>query len=293
MTPGGALLVLSAEGSVAPDPVPAMSIITLTTDMGLKDHYVAVVKGAILSQHPEAIIVDVSHGIKPFDNAQAAYVLRNAFPAFPPGSIHIIGVNPELERRTVHVVVKHQGHYFVGADNGIFPLMFEGPADEAWEITTKLDGDHIAFPVKSVFVKAACHLARGGTPGTIGRKLDALQDRIGFQPAADNKSIRARVVYIDTYGNLMTNVRRSLFDEVGKGRPFKINFGHSDDDITRIHNTYSDVSDGKCLAFFNASGHLEIAVNKGVEGGGGGAARLLGLQENDTVRIDFAERSKA
>ena len=64
-----------------------MSIITLTTDMGLKDHYVAVVKGAILSQHPEAIIVDVSHGIKPFDNAQAAYVLRNAFPAFPPGAV--------------------------------------------------------------------------------------------------------------------------------------------------------------------------------------------------------------
>ncbi len=269
-----------------------MAIITLTTDMGLKDHYVAMVKGAILSQQVDVTIVDVSHAIKPFDNAQAAYVLRNAYPAFPQGTIHIVSVNPETDRFTVHVVVKHQGHYFIGADNGIFPLMFEGKADEAYELTMKLDDDHLAFPTKSVFVKAACHLARGGTADTIGRRIPALRERIGFQPATDDKSIRARVVYIDTYGNLMTNVRRPLFDEVGKGRPFRINFGHSADDIARIHTTYSDVPDGACVAFFNASGNLEIAVNKGVEGSGGGAARLFGLRENDTVRIDFSERIK-
>lgn len=269
-----------------------MAIITLTTDMGLKDHYVAVVKGAILSQLPDAAIVDISHSIKPFNNAQAAYVLRNAYPSFPPGAIHIIGVNPELQRNTAHVVVKHDGHYFIGADNGIIPLMLEGEADESYELTMKLDDDHIAFPVKSVFVKAACHLARGGLPGTIGRRMSALQERIGFRPLKDSTSIQASVVHIDAYGNLMTNVRRPLFDEVGRGRPFRINFGHSDDDITRLHTTYSDVNDGVCMAFFNASGHLEIAVNKGVEGSGGGAARLLGLRENDTVRIDFAERGK-
>ena len=269
-----------------------MAIITLTTDMGLKDHYVAVVKGAILSQQVDVTIVDVSHAIKPFDNAQAAYVLRNAYPAFPQGTIHIVSVNPEADRFTAHVVVKHQGHYFVGADNGMFPLMFEGKADEAYELNMKLDDDHAAFRTKRVFVQDACHLARGGTPDTIGRRMTALRERIGFQPATDDKSIRARVVYIDAYGNLMTNVRRPLFDEVGRGRPFRINFGHSADDITRIHSTYSDVSDGVCLAFFNANGHLEIAVNKGVEGGGGGAARLLGLRENDTVRIDFSERAK-
>ncbi len=269
-----------------------MAIITLTTDMGLKDHYVAMVKGAILSQQPDVTIVDVSHEVKPFDTSGAAYVLRNAYPAFPAGSIHIVGVNPEADRFTVHVVVKHNGHYFVGADNGIFSLMFEGKADEAFELTMKLDDDHAAFPTRSVFVKAACHLARGGTPDTIGRKIPALRERIGFQPATDDKSIRARVVYIDAYGNLMTNVRRPLFDEVGRGRPFCISFGRSADDITRIHRTYGEVSDGVCMAFFNAGGHLEIAVNKGVEGSGGGAARLLGLRENDTVRIDFNERTK-
>ncbi len=270
-----------------------MAIITLTTDMGLKDHYVAVVKGAILTQHPTAIIVDVSHDIKPFDNSQAAYVLRNAYPAFPAGTIHIVGVNPEADRFAVHVVVKHHGHFFIGADNGIFPLMFEGKVDEAFELTMKLDDDHMAFPTRSVFVKAACHLARGGTPETIGRKMGSLRERIGFQPATDDKSIRARVIYIDSYGNLMTNVRRNLFDEVGRGRPFRITFGHSADDITRLHSTYGDVNDGMSVAFFNASGHLEIAVNKGVEGSGGGAARLLGMRENDTVRIEFSDRAKA
>ena len=268
-----------------------MAIITLTTDLGLKDHYVAVIKGAILGQEPTATIIDVSHLIRPFDNSQAAHVLRNAYPAFPEGTIHIVGVNPEADGQTVHLVVKHAGHFFIGADNGIFPLMFEGMPQEAYELTMKLDNDHVAFPTKSVFVKAACHIARGGTPATIGRRFPYLREMIGFQPATNDKSIRARVVYIDSYGNVMTNVVRSVFDEIGHGRPFRIGFGHSVDDITQLHRTYGEVSDGVCMAFFNSGGQLEIAVNKGVEGAGGGAARLLGLRENDTIRIDFSERA--
>lgn len=269
-----------------------MDIITLTTDMGLKDHYVATVKGSIWTQYPEARIVDVSHTIKPFDSGQAAFVLRQAYPVFPRGTIHIIGVNPEADGHTPHLVVRHDGHYFIGADNGIFSLLFEGPPHEAFELTMKLDDDHVAFPTRSVFVKAACHIARGGTLDVIGRKVPRVKELIGFQPAVDPTSIRGKVLYIDSYGNLVTNVRKNLFDEIGKGRTFRIGFGHRDDDITKLHQTYGDVPNGERLAFFNATGLLEIAVNKGVEGSGGGAARLFGVHQDDTVRIEFGEWSR-
>jgi len=269
-----------------------MAIITLTTDMGLKDHYVAAVKGAILREQPDALIVDVSHLIAPFDNGQAAFTLRNAYPDFPAGTIHIIGVNPETDGRTPHLVVRHNGHFFIGADTGVFPLLFDGMPQEAFELTIQLADDHAAFPTKSVFVKAACHLARGGTPETIGRRTSQVREQIGFQPAVDAASIRGKVVYIDSYGNLVTNIRRALFDEVGGGRPFRIGFGRPEDDITRLHRTYGEVPHGERVAFFGSTGLLEIAVNKGVEGAGGGAARLFGVDAEDAVRIDFSERER-
>lgn len=281
-----------APGSFDRPKVERMAIITLTTDMGARDHYVAVVKGSILSQEPTATIVDVTHEVKPFHTAMAAYVLRNAYPAFPAGTIHIMGVNPEADRFTAHVVVQHDGHYFIGADNGVFPLMLDGLPEAAWELTMKLDEDHAAFPVRGVFVKAACHLARGGTPATIGRPLKSLRELFHLTPTVKEDAIIGRVAYIDHYGNVMTNVKRTLFDDLHRGRAFRIHFGHSADDITALHATYSDVHQGQSLAFFNASGHLEIAVNKGVEGSGGGAARLLGLELGDAIRIEFSERKR-
>lgn len=264
-----------------------MAIITLTTDMGTRDHYVAAVKGAIYSQHPEAVIVDVSHAITPFDNAQAAFVLRNAYPEFPRGSIHIIGVNPEADGQTAHLVVRHDGHYFVGADNGIFSLLFDGKPHEAFELTIKLDTDHLAFPTKNIFVKAACHIARGGTPEVIGRKVVSIREQINFRPVMLGDAIKGSVIHIDSYGNVVTNITRPGFDEVVKGRPFRISFGRTMHDITEVHTTYTDVPPGERVAFFGATGYLEIAVNKGVAGAGGGAAQLLGLRVSDAVRLEM------
>jgi S-adenosylmethionine hydrolase len=271
-----------------------MAIITLTTDMGQRDHYVAAVKGAILSQHPEARIVDISHGITPFDNAHAAFVLRHAYPEFPRGAIHIIGVNPETDAgQNPHLVVRHDGHFFIGADNGIFGLLFDGKPHEAFEITMMLDDDHLSFPTKSVFVKAACHLARGGTPDVIGRKVVKIRAQIGFQPATDPASIRGKVMHIDHYGNLITNIRRTLFNDLGRGRRFVITFGRSKDDIDRLHRSYEEVPHGEKVAFFGANGLLQIAVNKGAEGAGGGAASLLGVYVGDPVRVEFGDRPRS
>ncbi len=266
-----------------------MAIITLTTDMGYRDHYVAAVKGAILTQVPDAVIVDVSHAIAPFDNAHAAFVLRNAYPDLPRGTIHIIGVNPETDGETPHLVVRHDGHYFVGADNGIFSLLFDGMPHEAFALSIKLDDDHAAFPTKNVFVKAACHIARGGTPEVIGRKVVSIREQIGFRPAVDKDSIRGVVMHVDAYGNVITNISRRIFHEAVRNRAFRIAFGRSSNDIGTISQSYGDVPPGERLALFGATGYLEIAVNKGVEGSGGGAARLFGLHVQDPVRIDLLD----
>ncbi|HEY0977230.1 MAG TPA: SAM-dependent chlorinase/fluorinase [Flavobacteriales bacterium] len=266
-----------------------MAIITLTTDMGLRDHYVAAVKGAILSQEPGTIIVDVSHSIAPFDNGQAAFVLRNAYPEFPRGTIHIIGVNPEADGQTRHLVVRHDGHYFIGADNGIFPLLFDGRPHEAFELTMKLDTDHRTFPVKNIFVKAACHIARGGTPEVIGRKTVDMREQIGFRPVVMGDAVKGAVIHVDSYGNVVTNIMKQQFDELVRGRAFRITFGRNAHDITDIKTTYSDVPAGERVAFFSSTGHLEVAVNKGVAGAGGGAAQLLGLRVADTVRLELVQ----
>jgi S-adenosylmethionine hydrolase len=264
-----------------------MAIITLTSDMGLRDHYVAAVKGSILRQHPEATIVDISHFIAPFNNSHAAFVLRNAYPEFPQGSIHIISVNPEADSQTGHLVVRHQGHFFIGADNGIFSLLFDEKPQEIFELTMKLDTDHLTFPTKNIFVKAACHLARGGTPEIIGRKVATVREQINIRPVVMDETIKGEVIHVDQYGNVVTNITKALFDAVVKRRNFTISFGRPMHDIKEINKTYSDVPHGERVAFFGDTGYLEIALNKGVTGSGGGAAQLLGLQVTDAVRLEL------
>ncbi|HRN38646.1 MAG TPA: SAM-dependent chlorinase/fluorinase, partial [Flavobacteriales bacterium] len=183
-----------------------MAIITLTSDMGTSDHYVAAVKGAILSQLKEAVIVDISHQIAPFNNRHAAFVLRNAWPHFPEGTVHIIGVNPEADGQTPHVAAGFKGHFFVGADSGIFHLLFDGQPDTVVELTLKPDDGRLTFPTKHVFVKAACHLARGGTIDLLGRKLAAVREQINVRPVVNNDTIRGEVIHVDHYGNVITNI---------------------------------------------------------------------------------------
>jgi S-adenosylmethionine hydrolase len=264
-----------------------MAIITLLSDMGTRDHYVAAVKGAILSQLPEAVIVDISHSIAPFNNLHAAFVLRNAWKEFPPGTVHIIGVNPEANAQTAHVAVKQGGHFFIGADNGIFSLLFDERVEEAYELTLKLDTDHQTFPTKNVFVKAACHLGRGGTVEMLGRRMNTVREQLSVRPVVMGDTIKGEVIHVDHYGNVVTNITQDLFTSVVKHRKFRISLGRRMHDIEQVHKTYADVPHGERVAFFGDSGHLEIAINKGVTGGGGGAAQLLGLQVTSAILLEL------
>jgi S-adenosyl-L-methionine hydrolase (adenosine-forming) len=255
--------------------------------MGLRDYYVAAVKGAILSQVEDVQIIDISHEIKPFNIVQAAFVVRNCWSSFPKGTVHVIGVNPDLNENTKHVIVVNDGHYFIGADNGFFSLIFDKIPDDVFELNITQDNDEITFPTKNLFVKAACHIARGGTPEVVGRRVKSVRQAQDFRPVIEEHVIKGTVVYIDNYGNVITNISNSLFKEVGRGRDFAIMFKRASLDIRKIREHYNQVPEGERLALFSSSGFLQIAINKGAPGNGGGANTLFGLKLNDIIRIEF------
>lgn len=255
-----------------------MAIITLTTDFGSKDHYVSAIKGAIFSQLPGATIVDISHEIEKYNLLDTAYILKESYPNFPKGSIHIIGINTELSNSGGYVLVEQYGHYFIGADNGIFSLLFEETPQNIREITVEKD-QKLSFPVRDIFSKIACSLAQGTDFNAIGTAKESLLHRIPFRATSMGDNIRGSFVYIDSYGNAITNIDRPLFQQVGKGRPFIIDLArHS---IERISKEYSEVPEGEVLAMFNTSNFLEIAIRNGK------AAGLLSLKINDSITIRF------
>jgi S-adenosylmethionine hydrolase len=264
-----------------------MSIITLTSDMGIKDFYLASIKGAIYSALPEAKIVDISHHITPFDIAQTAFIIKNTFPDFPEKTVHIISVDPEPSQNSKHLVIHYKGQYFIGNDNGMFSLMFDEIPDQIWKLNPPPSIGSSSFPSKSVFVWAATLLAQGTRLEEIAERTDTVRMRVAFRPVVESDLIKGSIIFIDGYGNVITNIDKSLFDSVQKERKYKIYFRGERNGISKISESYNEVPPGEKLAIFGAGKFLEIAINKGVEGSGGGANKLFGLKLNDTIRIEF------
>ncbi|MCG2420381.1 SAM-dependent chlorinase/fluorinase [Aequorivita sp. F47161] len=275
-----------------------MAIITLTTDFGEKDHFVGAVKGAIYSEMEDAKIVDISHYVSPFHLHEAAYIIQNAYKSFPLGSIHIIGVDSELNPENKHIAVFMDGHYFVCADNGIISMLTSEIRPEKIVEINIHDRITSNFPVLDVFVKVAGHIARGGTLDVIGKNITQIKELTGLRPVISNQGsvIIGNVIYIDNYGNVVSNIPKKLFDEVGRGRDFIINARTAK--FEKIYTHYSDAinfnqtvekreEDGKRLALWNSSQFLELAIYKSNPTSVGGAASLFGLEFRDTVTVSF------
>lgn len=257
-----------------------MPVITLTSDWGIKDHYLATVKGVLLQHLPDANIIDISHEIPPFNLKEAAYVLRNAYPFFPDGSIHILGIDTEESDEHPHVVLKKGGHFFIGADNGVFSLIFfNEPPDECVELNIMQDSDFFTFSTRDRFIKAAVHLAKGLPLKDLGPVHENLLQKSHFKPVVENDAIKGIVIYIDNYENVITNITREMFNTERKGRNYKVVI--RGEEIPGISESYSDVAVSHMAALFGSNGHLEIAINQG------NASSLLGLYMDAPVRIEF------
>ncbi|MGL2964722.1 SAM hydrolase/SAM-dependent halogenase family protein [Flavobacterium sp. RSB2_4_14] len=272
-----------------------MSIITLTTDYGLKDHFVGALKGKLLSEFREATIIDISHNIDAFNVAEAAYIIGAAYSSFPKGTVHLIGVDIELNSENQHIAMQWNDHYFICADNGILSMLIQKIIPQKLVTITIHDRLPSDATDLDVFVKVACHLAKGGLLNVIGKEIKMIKEVTELQAIVQDNQIKGYVIYSDHLGNAVTNISKKLFLEISKSRPYEIQFKNKT--IKTILPKYSDIGisdkypikhfEGEKLAIFNEAGFLEIAIFKSNPNTVGSANSLLGLSYRDVVTIDF------
>jgi len=275
-----------------------MPIITLTTDFGEKDHFAGAVKGAIYTELPEMRIVDISHSVSPFNIPEAAYIIQNAYSSFPKGTIHIIGIDSEMHEENKHIAMKLDDHYFICANNGIMSMICAEIAPEKIVEINIHDRIETSFPALDVFVKVACHIARGGTLEVIGKVIDTIKPIRNLMPYVNDEQnqIVGSVIYIDNYGNVISNIKKAFFEKIQQGRAFEISARNYT--FKKIYSKYSDVvnfdvplekrnDEGKSLVVFNSSNYLEIAVYKSNSQTSGSASTLMGLDLMDAISVNF------
>jgi S-adenosylmethionine hydrolase len=275
-----------------------MSIITLTTDYGLKDHFVGALKGKILSEYSEASIIDISHHIDPFNTVEASYTIGASYASFPKGTVHLIGVDMESNKENQHIVMQWNDHYFIAADNGILSMLSQKIVPQkmvAINIHDRLPSEATDL---DVFVKVACHIAKGGLMNVIGKEIKNIKQVTNLQAAIsdDGNSLKGHVIYIDNFGNVVTNISKKYFIEVAKGRPYEIVLKTKN--IKTILPNYSAIAnsdkypikyyEGEKLAIFNEAGFLEIAIFRSNPSKVGSANSLLGLNYRDLINIIFS-----
>ena len=275
-----------------------MSVISLITDFGTKDHYVGSVKGALYSELNDLRIVDISHSISPFNIIEAAYIIENSYKNFPIGSIHIIGVDSEKTPEQNHLVIKLDGHYFICADNGILSLLTAKIKPEKI-ININVHNELLTtFSVLDVFVKIAAHIYRGGSIDLVGSKIEKLKELYNINPILNEKTneIIGNVIYVDNYENVVTNITKKIFQDFGKSRKFEINARNYK--FKQIVKSYSEAirfdinkesrkEIGKKIALFNKSDYLELSIYKSNPLSSGGASSLFGLNYRDIIIIKF------
>lgn len=279
-----------------------MAIITLTTDFGEKDHFAGAIKGAIYSELDEIRIVDISHSVSPFNISEAAYIIQNAYSSFPKGTIHIIGIDSELSPENKHIAAELDDHYFICANNGIMSMVCAEIAPQKIVEINIHDKVETSFPVLDIFVKVACHIARGGTLEVIGKVINTIKPIKNLIPFVNDEQnqIIGSVIYVDNYGNVVTNIKRKFFESIQKTRAYEVSARNHK--FEKIYNRFSDIIDfeveeskrtveGKGLVVFNSSGYLEIAVYKSNCSTVGGASTLMGLKNMDTVTVNFKSLS--
>jgi len=255
-------------------------IITLTTDFGTSDYYVATFKADLLQKTNGAQIIDISHHIDFYDLVQGAFYLKNSYHRFPEGTIHIAAVQTYAQSNKV-IAFKKNNHYFIGPNNGLFSLVFPHDLKEdKYHVT--LDRSEPWF-YHELAVHAAAYLAHDLPIEELGEKITDFHEKIDLQAVTTSSQIRATIIHVDHYGNVIVNINYHQFEKLRKGRRFRIYY-KSKDPITRLSKYYGEVPVGDVVCKFNSSGYLEIAVNLG------NASELLNLKKHETIQIDFVDQ---
>lgn len=275
-----------------------MSIITLTSDFGTLDYRVAAIKGQLFSQKTDVNVVDITHEIQAFNLLQTAYIVKNAYQYYPKNTVHIISVDSFYHKSRRNILYKADGSYFIAADNGLLSLVFYDLKPEAiYEITynNRFD-DEVHFASAEIFAPVAVHLANGGVPEVIGRKINDVKE-LSFPRAVYNESekmIIGEVMYIDHFGNIVSNIHRKFYDLYSKNHE-NVTVKFRNLTLSKIYPSYGahvidwddeTSSHGHSLAIFNDSDLLELTIYKGNISNG--AKSLFGMKVGESIYIEFS-----
>ncbi|HEU5303629.1 MAG TPA: SAM-dependent chlorinase/fluorinase [Gemmatimonadales bacterium] len=249
-----------------------MAIVTLLTDFGNTDHYVAEMKGVVLSRASGAVLVDITHAIQPGDVRSGAYVLGRTWSRFPAGTIHLAVIDPGVGSARAALALGAHGHFFVGPDNGVFTSVLRDAEVEAVVLPTP-ESASPTFHGRDVFAPAAAVLAGGAPLHTLGEPFRGIPARLAFTaPHHEGKTVVGEVIYIDRFGSLITNLTTDLV-------PTYATLEVEDLDLGPLRRTFSDVTAGGLVVYVGSGGAIEIAVRNG------SAARRLGIGVGGRVRV--------
>jgi S-adenosyl-L-methionine hydrolase (adenosine-forming) len=254
-----------------------MPVITLTTEWKPDDIYYGIIKGKISTMCPGAIVIDNAGSIPAFNISHAAFIIRNTFGNYPKGSVHIICVHSEAQKDQDYLIIRAKDHYFVGTDNGIFNLILNGDPDEIVKIHSQGISDEL-----EIFAKAASELISGKSPSDLGLPLKTMVEKIPLRATIDKDVIIGSIIFIDSYGNAISNITREVFYRVFEDKRYRILIQSNNNYTENISNRYSDVPVGELLARFNQFELLEISIN------GANVSELLSISIGSVVRIDSA-----
>jgi S-adenosylmethionine hydrolase len=266
------------------------SIITLTTDFGLNDHFVGAMKGVILDLAPDAQIIDINHAVQPFDVLDGALSISQAYSYYPSGTVHMVIVDPGVGTARRPILVTGDRHQFVAPDNGVLSMIY----DREERISVRhITAEHYflqprsnTFHARDIFSPVAAYLAKGVESGRFG---DEITDYVRFAAPrpkpVDERTLRGVVLKIDRFGNLITNITPEDLPALFEAQPpaFKITVG-SKGQATRMCTNYAEGSPGEVFGILGSMGFLEIAANRG------SAFQLLGAGKGSEVSVAMEGR---
>ncbi len=265
-----------------PDSRSKLKVITLTTDFGLTDHFVGTMKGVILEIAPKAVVVDISHDVKPFDVMDGAYTIAQAYRYFPKGTVHVVVVDPGVGTTRRAIVVDAAGQRFVGPDNGVFSMIYDRESHVVRAATNaKLFLKNISstFHGRDIFAPCAAHLAAGVPSSRAGKVIkDYIQSGLLKPRQMARRVWSGTILKVDRFGNLITNLHIEQLPDL-RTRPIELLVGLRT--IAGLAPTFGECRAGEVANIIGSSGYLEVVVNQG------SAAQVLNCSAGSPVELTF------
>lgn len=260
-------------------------LITLTTDFGYQDSFVGIMKGVIFAINPDAHVIDLTHGVPPHNVMAGALILQHSIRYFPPGTIHVVVVDPDTGTSRRPILIEFDGSFYIGPDNGVLSVALERKQPSS--ITLLSNPSFQLFPIsktfhgREIFAPVAAHLSLGVPATEFGEKLDTFVELVIPKLVHRELRIDGEIIYIDNFGNLFTNVRER--DLTGLPRELlRVCLGPVE--VGTLSPTYGAVSAGEFACVFNSWGFLEIALNRG------NARQRTGAKVGDKIAVEVKQQ---